>query len=80
MKRPKKPKEDPSVGVLRQRQFADRAELDEEENRRIKTALHPRKRAFRRQSGRSGDSNSSERSTSGNTGERATARAFDFKR
>ncbi len=77
MKRPKKPKEDPSVGMLRQRQIADLADLDEEENRRIKTALHPRKRAFRR---RSGDSTSSVRSSSGQTGERAQARAFDFKR
>ncbi len=41
MKSAKPPKEDPSVKSLRERQVRDLAELDEEENRRIKAALRP---------------------------------------
>ncbi len=77
MKRPKKPKEDPAVGALRNRQIADLAELDEEENRRIKRALHPRQRAFRRSSG---DSGRNTRSDAGAKGERAFKGSIDSKR
>ena len=66
------PTEDPSVLAFRERQVRDLAELDEEENRRIKQALFPRVRAFRRQSGDS----SSVRSASGRTGQAASSRAF----
>ncbi len=68
------PTEDASVLAFRERQVRDLAELDEEENRRIKTALFPRVRAFRRKSGDS--PGSSVRSTSGRAGQIASSRAF----
>lgn len=51
--RPKPPTEDPSAAVLRERQVRDLADLDEEENRRIKAALTATRgvRAFRRSVG-----------------------------
>lgn len=67
---PTLPEEDPTVDVLRQRQIIDLADLDEEENRRLKTAFRLSRgiRAFRR----SGDSGGgSVNSSSGRTGQRA---------
>lgn len=51
-KLPKPPEEDPSVKALRVRQVEDLADLDEEENRRLKAALRTNRgvRAFRRPS------------------------------
>ena len=48
-KGPKAPREDPSVAVMRERQIRDLAELDEEENRRMKAAFKVSRgvRAFR---------------------------------
>lgn len=48
-KAPKTPQEDPSVKVVRERQIADLAKLDEEENRRLKSAFRVSRgvRAFR---------------------------------
>jgi len=51
VRRQSPPKEDPAIGAFRERQIRDLAELDEEENRRIKSALFPRNRIFRRRSG-----------------------------
>ena len=65
MRRSKKPKEDPSVIAFRERQVRDLSRLDEEENRRIKQALFPRNRIFRRRSGDS--SGGSVRSSAGRT-------------
>ncbi len=67
-KGPALPEEDPAVDVLRQRQVRDLAELDEEENRRLKTAFRTSRgiRAFRRSGGGSGSS-----SSIGSTGQRA---------
>lgn len=50
MKKPKVPKEDPSVGQLRDRQIEQLAKLDEEENERLKRAFVNVRgvRAFRR--------------------------------
>ena len=61
------PSEDPSVRILRERQIRELAELDEEENRRLKTAFRRSRgiRAFRRSGG------SSVNSSSGRTGQRA---------
>lgn len=69
------PTEDPSVLAFRERQVRELAELDEEENRRIKAALFPRVRAFRRKSGDS-PGRSPVRSASGRTGQAASSRAF----
>ena len=71
MRKPKKPKEDPSVISFRARQVRDLAELDEDENLRIKRATVPNKRAFRRSSPGRGSVNSS----SGRSGEAASNRA-----
>lgn len=61
---PPLPTEDPSVRVLRERQVRELADLDEEENRRLKAAFRVSRgiRAFRR----SGSS-----SSAGRTGQRA---------
>lgn len=75
MRKQKKPKEDPSVLAFRNRQIEDLARVDEEENRRIKQALYPRQRAYRRQS-----AGPTVRSSSGRTGEAASKRALTFKR
>ena len=72
------PTEDPSVLAFRERQVRDLAELDEEENRRIKRALFPRVRAFRRKSGDS-PGKAPVRSASGRTGQQASNRALQFK-
>lgn len=66
---PALPEEDPSIRILRERQVRELAELDEEENRRLKTAFRSSRgiRAFRRSGGASG----SVRSSSGSTGQRA---------
>ncbi len=50
---PKPPKEDPAVKVLRARQIRELADLDEEENRRLKSAFRTSRgiRAFRRSGG-----------------------------
>lgn len=40
MKSPSKPKEDPSVAVMRERQIEDLAKLDEQENIKIKRMLN----------------------------------------
>ena len=74
MKKSKTPKEDPSVLAFRERQIRDLTELDEEENRRIKTALFPRKRAFRRSSGDT--SGSTVRSDAGARGAAGAKRAI----
>ena len=68
-KKPKPPTEDPSVRVLREQQVRELAELDEEENRRLKTAFRRSRgiRAFRR----SVSSGGSVKSSSGLTGQRA---------
>ena len=65
--KPGLPSEDPSVRILRERQIIELAELDEEENRRLKTAFRRSRgiRAFRRSGG------SSVNSSSGRTGQRA---------
>lgn len=65
---PELPVEDPSIRILRERQVSELASLDEEENRRLKTAFRASRgiRAFRR-SGASG----STRSSAGSTGQRA---------
>ena len=75
-KEPSLPEEDASVLAFRERQVRDLAELDEEENRRIKTALFPRVRAFRRKSGDS-PGKAPVRSASGRTGQAASSRAFN---
>jgi len=72
VKRPKKPKESAEVVALRSREIRRLGELDEEENRRIKAALHPQTRAFRRSSG---DSGGSVRSAAGSTGRDSLDRA-----
>ena len=75
---PKPPKEDPAVRVLRERQIRDLAELDEEENRRLKSAFRTSRgiRAFRRSGGGSGSSAASGRGGSaGSTGQRAFRRS-----
>lgn len=61
--RPGLPTEDPSVRVLRERQVRELADLDEEENRRLKAAFRVSRgiRAFRR----------SGSSSAGRTGQRA---------
>ncbi len=61
------PEEDPSVRVLRERQVRELAELDEEENLRLKTAFRRSRgiRAFRRSGG------GSVASSAGQTGQRA---------
>ena len=61
------PTEDPSVRVLRDRQVRELAELDEEENLRLKTAFRRSRgiRAFRRSGG------GSVASSAGRTGQRA---------
>ena len=66
---PEMPEEDPSVGILRSRQLGELASLDEEENRRLKTAFRTSRglRAFRR-------SGSTVRSAAGSRGERAFSR------
>jgi len=71
VRKQKDPKEDPSVIAFRERQIRDLARVDEEENRRIKQALFPQKRAFRRQSPAR-----SVRSSSGRTGQAASGRAL----
>lgn len=76
MRKQKDPKEDPSVISFRERQIRDLAKVDEEENRRIKQALFPRQRVFRRQSSR--PNSGSVRSNAGSGGEAASARAFRF--
>jgi hypothetical protein len=50
MRSPKIPKEDPVIGQLRDRQVADLAKLDEDENQKLKAAFVQRRgvRAFRR--------------------------------
>lgn len=60
------PKEDPSIRVLRERQIRELAELDEEENRRLKAAFRGSRgiRAFRR----SGTGSGGVSSSSGQTG------------
>ncbi len=70
-KTPELPEEDPSVGILRERQLGELADLDEEENRRLKTAFRTSRglRAFRRSGGGSGAS--AVRSAAGRRGERA---------
>lgn len=81
MKRTKPPKEDPTLISFRERQVRELADLDEEENRRIKQALVPRNRAFRRSSGGQAGSSSgrsSVRSNSGSTGRVASTRAQSF--
>lgn len=67
---PRLPTEDPSVKVLRERQIRDLAELDEEENRRLKTAFRASRgiRAFRRSGGVTS-------SSAGRTGQRAFTRS-----
>lgn len=73
MKKPKVsiPEEDPAVGALRDRQVADLASVDEEENRRLKAAFSLRRgvRAFR---GRSG----SAKGSTSPIGSTTTGRAF----
>lgn len=51
---PKPPKEDPAVRIARNRQMEELAELDEEENRRLKGLMTQRRgiRAFRSTAGR----------------------------
>ena len=72
---PALPEEDPTVDVLRQRQIRDLADLDEEENRRLKSAFRLSRgiRAFRRSGGSGGGSVNS---SSGRTGQRAFTRDF----
>ncbi len=67
--KPEIPEEDPAVGLLRQQQGRELAELDEEENRRLKTAFRTSRglRAFRRSGGVS--------SSAGRTGAKALADA-----
>lgn len=57
-KTPRAPQEDPSVKVIRERQLADLAKLDEEENRRLKAAFRISRgvRAFRPSAGGSAGS------------------------
>lgn len=73
MKKPKvpTPEEDPAVGALRDRQMEELADLDEEENRRLKAAFVNRRgvRAFRRASNQSSGPIGS--TTGGNFGGRA---------
>ena len=71
------PTEDPSVRVLRERQIRELAELDEEENRRLKSAFRNSRgiRAFRRSGGGSGSGGGSVSSSSGRTGQRAFTRS-----
>ncbi len=73
----KPPKEDPAVRVLRERQIRDLAELDEEENRRLKSAFRTSRgiRAFRRSGGGSGSSAPGGRGGAGSTGQRAFRRS-----
>ena len=73
---PKPPEEDPSVGIARQRQFEELADLDEEENRRIKAALNAARgvRAFRGRG--SGVSSAAIGSTGGGAQSAASSRAF----
>ncbi len=71
MRKQKPPKEDPSVVSFRARQIRDLADVDAEENRRIKQALFPRERAFRRQS-----AGQTVRSSGGQTGQAASRRAL----
>ncbi len=68
------PEEDPTVRVLRDRQIRELADLDEEENRRLKTAFRRSRgiRAFRRSGSGGGGSVSS---SSGQTGQRAFVRS-----
>ena len=70
--KPGLPTEDARVTALRERQFRDLAELDEEENRRLKSAFRSSRgiRAFRR----SGGSTSSVSSSAGQAGQRAFQR------
>lgn len=85
MKTGKKPKEDPSVIALRERQINDLAKLDEEQNRRLKVALNNRgSRAFRRAassssgggsvSSRAGTTGAAAYSVAGGGGKRAAGR------
>jgi hypothetical protein len=74
VKKQKTPKEDPSVIAFRERQIRELAEADEEENLRIKRALFPQARAFRRRSGDSSGGSTSPspiRSRAGRTGRAA---------
>lgn len=79
---PKPPKEDPAVGELRDRRIRDLAELDEETNRRIKTATASSRgtRAFRPRN-RTGDrfpGSVESNETSSNVRRDATRRATRF--
>ncbi len=71
---PPPPVEDPSIKVLRERQVRELADLDEEENRRLKNAFRSSRgiRAFRR--GGENKPGGSVNSNSGFSG----ARAFQF--
>ncbi len=73
------PREDPSIIALRIRQTEDLTKLDEDENLRIKRALVPRNRAFRRSSGGASDrgvtGRAAVRAASGRSGSAANAQA-----
>ena len=73
---PKPPKEDPAVKVLRDRQIRDLAELDEEENRQLKSAFRTSRgiRAFRRSDVSGRGSIGSSPSSAGSGGQRAFQR------
>jgi hypothetical protein len=69
-KSPSQPQEDPSIRVQRERSIRDLAEIDEEENRRLKMAFKSRRgvRAFRPSARGGGGSTSGGSGGSGGAG------------